>query len=231
MKKRLAALACLASNLLLADGVTRSVEPVPGGCRITLAWEFSGKVESDLIIEERFAPGWSVVDSTVPFGSLDASWLSGHVARFAVKPSLLAGSGSISFTVVPGGSTGPGTVAGDWKMYLSGSLKKGRTGGEDAIKAGVSGTLGGPSCATAGSGEGAVAVAIKSFKIVSGAVELEYSGVAKPGILAVEGCEGLGGGWKEIARLPVAAGDGKVSLGLSSAGASRFFRMKLFTEE
>ena len=90
MKKRLAALACLASNLLLADGVTRSVEPVPGGCRITLAWEFSGKVESDLIIEERFAPGWSVVDSTVPFGSLDASWLSGHMARFAVKSAMVS---------------------------------------------------------------------------------------------------------------------------------------------
>ena len=231
MKKRLAALACLASNLLLADGVTRAVEPVPGGCRVTLAWEFSGKVESDLIIEERFAPGWSVVDSTVPFSSLDASWLSGHMARFAVKPSLLAGAGSISFTVVPGESAVAGAIAGNWKMYLSGSLKNGAIGGNDALQEGGSDAAGGQSGAAAGSGEDAVAVAIKSFKIVPGAVELEYSGVAKPGILAVEGCEGLGGAWKEIARLPVAAGEGKVSLGLSNVGASRFFRMKLFAEE
>ena len=125
--------AALAQGALFADGVTRIVEPVYNGCRVTLLWEFSGKVESDLILEERFANGWYVADSTVPFGSLDASWLSGRVARFAVKPSLLAQAGSISFVVIPGEGASLGTVAGDWKMYMDGTLRKGGVSGESRL--------------------------------------------------------------------------------------------------
>ena len=103
----LAACACAAlmQGALFAEGVTRTVEPVLGGCRVTLAWDFSGSVESDLILEERFAAGWTVDGATVPFASLDASWLSGTVARFAVKPSLLSQAGSITFTIVSDGAT------------------------------------------------------------------------------------------------------------------------------
>ena len=224
---------CMAVASVFADGVTRSVEPVPGGCKVTLAWEFSGKIESDLIIEERFAQGWSVDDSTVPFGSLDASWFSGRVARFAVKPVLLSEAGSISFTVMSGEGGTSGAVSGDWKMYLGGGLRKGRIAGKDGLVglwgAGATGAAAG----TGGTGEVAgKAVTITSFNIAGGAIELSYSGVGEAGTLVVEGGKGLGDkSWVEVKRLPVAAGDGKVDVGLGEACGCCFFRIKFLAEE
>ena len=179
----------LAQGALWADGVTRTLEPVSGGCKVTLAWEFDGTVESDLIIEERLAKGWFVDDTTVPFGSLDASWFSGNVARFAVKPALLAKVGSISFTVVAGEGAESGAVVGDWKMYLAGSLKKGAVAGASnllalSVNAGTGGMLG-VAGTTGAAGNTAVvekAVAITSFKMIGGGVvELSYSGWARAG--------------------------------------------------
>lgn len=229
-------LVALAQGGLYADGVTRSLEPIAGGCKVTLAWEFSGKIESDLVIEERFPQGWAVADSTVPFGSLDASWFSGPVARFAVKPSLLGGAGSISFTVVCGEATVAGNAAGDWKMYRDGALRKGSVTGvcvmtvlADEVSGG--GATGG---AAESSGTGSMvetAVAVKSFTVVAGGIELGYSGVPKAGTIVVEGCEGLGKAWNEVARATVPSGDGKVSVKQDNVGTSRFFRMKLLTVE
>lgn len=221
---------------LFADGVTRALEPVAGGCQVTLSWEFAGNVESDLIIEERFARGWSVDDATVPFDSLDASWFSGTVARFAVKPSLLAQPGSIRFTLLCGEGAAAGSVAGDWKMYLGGTLRKGAVvGARELVALDGSGTAGssGNSGVSGNAGVSAVAatpVAIKSFRVVGAGVELAYSGVATGGTLVVEGCAGLDKPWMEIKRLAVAAGDGMVTLSVDDVGASRFFRMQLLTE-
>ena len=216
---------------LFADGVTRSVEPVPGGCKVTLAWEFTGKVESDLVIEERLAQGWSVDSATVPFASLDASWFSGGVARFAVKPALLTEAGVISFTLMSDTGIACGTVSGDWKMYLNGALRKGGIAGQNTLnaipmKTVASGTVG----ATGTTGTAETPVAITSFEIVGGAVELSYSGVGKVGTLVVEGCAGLGKPWMEVKRNAVSAGHGKVILQLSEADGCNFFRIKLLTE-
>ena len=238
---RVAALACAAmvQASLFAGGVTRSVEPVAGGCKVTLSWDLSGNVESALVIEERFASGWTVDGSTVPFGSLDASWLSGGVARFAVKPSLLAEAGSISFTVVSGEGAAAGTVAGDWKMYLAGSLQKGTVAGSGALAAlsaneGTAGTLGAVGTAGAAGNVSVVekAVAITSFKMLGGGVvELSYSGIEKAGTLVLEGCEGLGKPWTEVRRDAVPAGSGNVQMEPAEAAGLRFFRLKLLTEE
>lgn len=217
---------------LRADGVSRSVEPVDGGCRITIAWELTGRVESDLIIEERLASGWTVDGSTVPFGSLDASYLSGSLARFAVKSSILAEPGTISFVVMAGAGADSGTVVGDWKMYLNGVRRAGLVTGDAGLVAGVA-TTGGSGSSGGGSG-GALetAVTINSFKIVGGgACELKYSGVAQAGTLVVEGCAGLGGTWTELKRMAVVPGDGELTLSLVEAGGCSFFRMKLLTEE
>ncbi len=231
----LAVFVALAWCPLFADGVTRTVEPINGGCKVTLAWAFSGTVESDLIIEERLARGWSVDDATVPFGSLDASWFSGSVARFAVKPALLAQPGSISFTVVSGEGAMSGAVSGDWKMYLGGALRKGWVAGKNELAAfaGTTGTTGttGTAGTTRTAGVAAVPIAITSFKIVGGGIELAYSGVAAAGTLVVEGCVGLGKPWAEVKRLAVSAGDGKATLSLGEVGASRFFRLKFMAEE
>ncbi len=126
----------LAQGPLFGDGVTRLVEPLPGGCKVTLAWDFTGKVESDLVIEERFPADWSVDDATVLLDSLDAKWSADGVARFAVKPSALGERGAISFAVVArGGSAEPGKVSGDWKMYLDGKLREGTVDGRDGLSA------------------------------------------------------------------------------------------------
>ena len=221
-----------------ADGVTRSVEPVAGGCKVTLAWEFTGKVESGLVIEERLAQGWTVDDSTVPFGSLDASWFSGNVARFAVKPSLLANPGSISFRVLSGVNSSSGKVAGDWMMYFDGSLNRGAVAGENGLAAlsAATGTEGvGSTKEISGAAANAPviekAVAIKSFKMLGGVVALSHSGVSKAGTSLAEGCAGRGKPWTEIKRAAVAAGDGSVQLTADEIGVCRFFRMKLLTEE
>ena len=229
----------LAPCLLFADGVTRSVKPVSGGCKVTLAWTFSGTVESDFIIEERFAQGWSVDDSTVPFSSLDASWFSGCVARFAVKPTLLSKAGSISFTVVCGEGTASGTVSGDWKMYLGGKLKKGTVAGQNVLSAlvvtppsdeepGASGS------GTSGSTSTTVVetpLAITSFEMSGGVFSvLSYSSLAKSGTLVVEGCEGLNKPWKEIKRVAVSVGDKTVKLDPGEVGGCCFLRLKLLTE-
>ncbi len=229
----------LAHGPILADGVTRTVESVAGGCKVTLAWEFTGKVESDLVIEERFAQGWSVDSTTVPFASLDASWFSGRVARFAVKPSLLSMAGSISFTVVPGEGAASGVAAGDWMMYLGGSLRKGAVAGQgELVAAGGGGTAGSAgstgtaeTTGTAGNtGTTGTGVAIKSFKVVGTSIELSYVG-APAGTLVVAGCAEFGKPWTEIKRSAIAAGDGKVVLGLDAAGSCRFFRLKVLAEE
>ncbi len=107
----------------MADGVTRSLEPVVGGCKVTLAWAFSGKVESDLIIEERLAPGWAVDSTTVPLVLLDATAFSGSVARLALKPTLLSNTGSFRYVVRPIAEADSGTVSGGWQMYLGGTLR------------------------------------------------------------------------------------------------------------
>lgn len=221
-------------SALFAYGVTRTVEPIQDGCRVTIAWDLSGKVESGLVIEERFATGWSVDDSTVPFASLDASWISGNVARFAVKPTLLAESGSISYTVLPGAKAVPGSVVGDWMMYLGGKLCKGKVQGEGIIS--FSSTTQGDEVAGAPAGNPGTSVtekkvAIASFKILSsGVIEFFYRGGDGAGTLVVEGCEGLGKAWVEVGRYAVISGDGKVELGLDKAKDCQFFRMKLITE-
>lgn len=255
----LAACACAAlmQGALFAEGVTRAVEPVPGGCRVTLAWEFSGRVESDLILEERFAPGWTVDGATVPFGSLDASWLSGSVARFAVKPSLLAQAGSISFTVVADGASTSGMVAGDWKMYLDGSLRKGTVAGAVAVASlggaatDGTGTAGDGAAGTPGSTGAGTGIAITAFKMTDGATrvsalsngagaraqsggtlfEFAYAGLERSGTLVVEGCETLGGAWTAVKRVAASAGDGTVALTPGEAGDNRFFRLKFVAEE
>ncbi len=252
--------AAMAQSPLFADGVTRTIQPLSSGCRVTLSWNFSGKVESDLILEERFVDGWYVDDSTVPFGSLDASWFSGRVARFAVKPSLLSQPGSISFVVIVGENAHLGVVSGDWKMYLGGAFRKGVISGENSLSvlvgiaggsSAISGGVGGSGAAPDGwadalggagssgsrpsSGAKAMvvekAIAIKVFKVVDGAIELSYSGVSNAGVMVVEGCKGLGGTWTELKRMDVSAGDGKVILAVADAGACRFFRLKLLAEE
>ena len=227
---------CLAlpCGALFADGVTRTLEPVSGGCRVTLAWELSGSVESDLIIEERLPRGWLVDDATVPFGSLDASWFSGSVARFAVKPVLLAQPGSISFTVVAGEGIISGAVVGDWKMYIGGALRKGVVAGANglavlsSVSSGASGSSSSSGASVADST--ATTIAVKSFKMVDGGFELSYSDQAASGTLVVEGCETLGGGWAEIKRSAVLPGDDKVMLNPGEVGACRFFRLKFYTE-
>ncbi|MGN0854780.1 MAG: hypothetical protein ACI4R9_04590 [Kiritimatiellia bacterium] len=220
-----------------ADGVSRTVEPIAGGCRVTLAWSFTGHIESDLIIEERLAAGWTVDASTVPLDSLDASWFSGSVARFAVKPTALATAGSIAFTVVAGEGAGTGTVNGDWKLYMDDALRKGGVTGDGtlatiaAAEDGANGTGG-----TASGQEGATVtetkVAIAAFKLTSGGgCELSYADLAKAGTLVVEGCEALGGAWRELKRTVVADAGGTVVLETDEVGACRFMRMKLVTEE
>lgn len=225
----------LAQGAVWADGVTRSVEPVSGGCKVTLAWTFSGTVESDLVIEERLAPGWSVDTTTVPFGSLDATSFSDSVARFAVKPSLLSADGSISFVVRPDAESASGTVAGDWRMYLSGALQKGNVAAESRVA-----TLSVASENQSGSGTESsevtetveTAVAIKSFRVVDGSrLELAYAGLVGSGTLVVEGCEGLGKAWKPVKVENVLPGDGTVVVEKDEAGECRFYRMKLLTKE
>lgn len=222
---------CLAAGSLFADGVTRTVEPVQDGCRVTLSWNFSGLVESDLVIEERFSAGWSAVDSTVPFGSLDASWLSGNVARFAVKPSLLSYPGSISFMVSSSNGSSAGTVGGSWKMYLSGGLCTGSVSGAGNLASIVLQSSGGAAGASESVAPVETSVTITSFMFVGSNVELSYSGVAKAGVLVVDGSKGLSSPWQELRRSAVDAGEGKVTLAPSEFGESRFFRLKLLTEE
>lgn len=224
-------LGCVVAGAASADGVTRSVEPVPGGCQVTLSWEFSGKVESDLVVEERLAPGWTVADATVPFGSLDASWLSGRVARFAVKPALLARAGSISFTVVPGEGAASGVASGDWKMYLGGVLRKGVVAGPGELSLVTNFGTTGASGNSGNSGKDETSIAIATFKVSGDVVELSYADVPKAGTLAVEGCETFGKPWSVLKRVAVAAGDGKVALGLGDVGGCRFFRLKFVAEE
>ena len=225
----------MAQQALWADGVTRSLEPVSGGCKVTLAWDFAGKVESDLIIEERLAPGWSVNDATVPFGSLDATWFSGSIARFAVKPSLLKSPGSISFVVSTDAETASGTISGDWQMYLSGTLRKDAVVGQSALVASVD-AVSSPRQGAEGDAEGTPrlqeeAVSIASFKVLAGpCIELSYASLAKAGTLVVEGCEGLGKPWTEVKRQDVPEGAGKVEVKQSEAGKCCFYRMKLLTK-
>ena len=223
----------LAQGSLWADGVMRSVESGSAGCKVTLAWTFSGKIESDLVIEERFSSGWLVDGSTVPVKSLDATWLPGSVARFAVKPTL-AKSGSISFMVTPADASVTGTIAGDWKMYLNGALQQGSILGTGSLRCARAGEQA-QEALTAREATTCVElpVAISSFRVLGdGDSELTYSGVAKVGTLVVEGCENLGKPWREIRRVEdVRPGGGTVVLGAVESKGLHFMRIKLITEE
>lgn len=223
----------LAQGSLWADGVTRSVEPVSGGCKVTLAWAFSGKVESDLVIEERLASGWSVDGESVSRDSLDAWCCTNSIARFAVNPTNVL-NGSISFRI---NGTSGGTVVGTWQLYLNGELRKGSVGGDSDLKVSVvanavqSIPATGPSMETQTSKVWR-AIPIKSFRITANSsCELSYE-ATETGTLVVEGCEGLGKTWAEVKRVEkVSAGDGNVTLTQGEAGACRFYRMKLLTTE
>lgn len=223
----------LAQSAVWADGVTRSVESVSGGCKVTLAWAFSGKVESDLVIEERLASGWSMVDESVPIVLLDAWCCTNSFVRFAVNPTNVA-NGSISFRI---NGTSGGTVVGTWQLYLNGELRKGSVGGDSDLKVSVvanavqSIPATGPSMETQTSKVWR-AIPIKSFRITANSsCELSYE-ATETGTLVVEGCEGLGKTWAEVKRVEnVSAGDGNVTLTQEEAGACRFYRMKLLTAE
>ena len=228
---------------LWADGVTRSLEPVVGGCKVTLAWAFSGKVESDLIIEERLAPGWTVDSTTVPLVLLDATAFSGSVARFALKPTLLSNAGSFSYVVRPIAETDSGTVSGDWQMYLGGALRNGSVSGQTGLSFFATAThflqadqttaFAGAADSDAASQSVETAVAIAAFKVLDEShVRLSYVGLKKAGTLYVEGCVGLGRDWRPITSKAVSAGDGEVELSTSTVdGTFCFYRMKLLTTE
>lgn len=242
-----------AHGSLWADGVTRSLEPVVGGCKVTLAWEFSGKVDSDLIIEERLSPGWTVDSTTVPLVLLDATALSGSVARFALKPSLLANPGSFSFLVNSVDETVSGNVSGDWQIYRSGMLRKGNVSGGAVLSSlgvvrqrlmaslqMVKSANGVDAFASEVSTEQAsdsaiveIPVAISAFQVLDDShVRLSYVGLRTSGTLCVEGCVGLGKKWEPITSCEVSAGDGDVVLTSEGAIAKYcFYRMKLLTTE
>lgn len=232
-----------AQGSLWADGVTRSLEPVAGGCKVTLAWELSGKVDSDLIIEERLAPGWAVDSTTVPLVLLDATAFSGSVARFALKPTLLSNTGSFSYVVRPFAETDSGTVSGDWQMYLGGALEKGSVSGQMGLSflakathylpADQTTAFSGAADSNAASQGVETAVAIAAFKVLDEShVRLSYVGLKKAGTLYVEGCVGLGRDWRPIKSKAVSAGDGEVELSTSTVdGTFCFYRIKLLTTE
>lgn len=232
----------LAQGAVWADGVTRSVKPVAGGCEVTLSWAFSGSVESDLVIEEQFTAGWSVDTSTVPYDKLDASWVSttasgAAIARFAVKPSLIgAESGSIGYVIRPDNGVTSGLVSGGWRLYLNGTLQKAPVAGGTALSA-LAST---PklmkrvvmSARPAGEQLVEIPVVITSFKLVdSSRIELSYVGLPKAGTLVIEGCENLGKTWSYIASAEVLSGDGAVAVKSEDVGERRFMRMKLLTKE
>lgn len=232
-----------AQGSLWADGVTRSLEPLVGGCKVTLAWAFSGTVESDLIIEERLAPGWAVDSTTVPLVLLDATAFSGSVARFALKPTLLSNTGSFSYVVRPIAEADSGTVSGDWQMYLGGTLRNGNVSGQTGLlffatathylQADQTTASAGASDSDAASQSVETAVAIAAFKVLDEShVRLSYVGLKKAGTLYVEGCVGLGRDWRPIMSKAVSAGDGEVELSTSTVdGTFCFYRMKLLTTE
>ncbi len=222
----------VACGPLLAEGVTRSVAPVAGGCKVTLQWEFSGHVESDLIIEEHLATGWTVDATTVPLGALDATWFSGPVARFAVKPALLAKAGAISFTVVPAEGAISGAISGSWKLYLNGALSNGTVGGDAALSS-LGGTLADSSTSgTINPVEKTRPLAVTSFKVLGGGgCQLSYAGVSKAGTIIVQGCEGLGKPWQELTRALVPAGDGTITLEADQIRGCHFMRMKIVVTE
>lgn len=223
----------LAQGAVWADGVTRTITPGSGGCEVKLEWSFSGNVESDLVIEERLASGWSVDGSSVSRDSLDAWCCTNSIARFAVNPTNVA-NGSISFRVSGASS---GTVVGTWQLYLNEELQKGAVGGDSDLKVSVVANVvqsvptTGPSMETQ-TGKVWRAIPIKSFRIAANSsCELSYEASGK-GTLVVEGCEGLGKTWTEVRRVEnVPAGDGKVTLTQEEAGTCRFYRMKLLTTE
>ena len=226
----------LVQGALWADVVvTRSITPKVGGCTVELSWEVSGKVESDLIIEERFSEGWSVdLDTLTPVDSLDAKWASpsASVARFAVKPSLLSSKSSISFDVKATEGISAGTVAGDWRMYLDGALKKGSVSGDAGLAVQESKTLSKSVMDTSGTKTVEMAVTIASMSILGDSgVKLAYKNLPKAGTLVVEGCENLGAGWVKIAERTVSAGDCEIELTSQEVGSRHFMRTKLLTEE
>lgn len=226
----------LVQGALWADVVvTRSITPKAGGCTVELSWEVSGKVESDLIIEERFSEGWSAdLDTLTPTNSVDAKWASpsASVARFAVKPSSLTSKSSISFDVKATEGITVGTVAGDWRMYLDGALKKGSVSGGAGLAVQESKTLSKSVMGTSGTKTVETAVTIASMSILGDSgVKLAYKNLPKDGTLVVEGCENLGAGWVKIAERTVSVGDCEIELTAQEVGSRHFMRTKLLTEE
>lgn len=224
--------------LTLAQGavcanVTRTITPGSGGCEVKLEWSFSGKVESDLVIEERFPTGWSV--ESIQADLLDAAWFTNSIVRFAVNPTNVL-NGSISFRVSGSSS---GTIVGTWQLYLNGKLQKGTVGGGANLPASSAVALIPSSGEVSGhevkaqAVEVAIPVAIKAFKVEAGPqFVLSYAGLPSAGTLVVEGCAGLGQDWLEAKRKEgVVAGDGSVTLNAEEAKGFRFYRMKFLTTE
>lgn len=226
--------------LTLAQGavcanVTRTITPGSGGCEVKLEWSFSGKVESDLVIEERLPSGWSMVDESVSIKLLDAWCCTNSFVRFAVNPTNVL-NGSISFRVSGSSS---GTIVGTWQLYLNGKLQKGTVGGGANLPASSAVALIPSSGEVSGhevkaqAVEVAIPVAIKAFKVEAGPqFVLSYAGLPSAGTLVVEGCAGLGQDWLEAKRKEgVVAGDGSVTLNAEEAKGFRFYRMKFLTTE
>lgn len=226
----------LAQGPVWADVVvTRSITPKAGGCTVELSWEVSGKVESDLIIQETFSEGWSAdLDTVTPADSLDAKWASASepVARFAIKPSLLSSKASISFDVKASAGVSAGTVAGDWRMYLDGALKMGAVSGDAGLADQGSKTHSKPVMGPSGTKTVEMAVTIASMSILGDSgLKLTYKNLPKAGTLVVEGCETLGAGWVKIAERTVSGGDYEIELTSQEVGSRHFMRTKLLTEE
>lgn len=230
----------LAQGAVWADGVTRTLQKEGDVYHVTLSWTFSGSVESDLVIEEQFPDGWNVDTESVPVdGTLDATWFSESIARFAVNPTNFVETGSIQFDVAPGPAAVAGSIDGDWRLYLTGTLQRGAIDaneqGKNLAAPGVPLTASPQAkLATTATEELAVElpVAIKSFKMLSGSrIELTYGALPAAGRLVVEGCEGLGKAWAEITHMDVEAAADKVELEPEAVGNRRFMRMKLFTKE
>ena len=225
----LGAAVLLAGVTMAADGVTRTIQRTADGCCVTLAWSFESKIQSDLIIEERLAAGWSVNSDTVPFGSLDASWFNGSTVRFAIKPAMLKEPGSISFVIVAADGATDCVVSGEWQMYLGGKYCKAYVGGATVAS----------SAAVADSGEASAGgssesgdetedrqLKISEFKIIpGGGAEIVYSGASKQGTMVVLGCENLGGNWQTVKEIVIGVGGGKVTVSAEEVGKCNFMKI------
>lgn len=217
-------------------GVTRTITPCSDGCEVKLEWSFSGKVESDLVIEERIPAGWSMKDSSVSTDSLDAWCCTNSIVRFAVNPNHVT-NGSIVVTLESDSAQAGGRIAGNWQLYLDGTLTSGSVGGRLDLPVSASANAQQPvstsgALPTVQAVEVWQAIPIKSFKFAAdSSCELSYE-APKIGTLVVEGCEGLGKDWMTVKSVEnVPAGAGTVTVEKDKTGNCRFYRMKLMTKE